>query len=583
MKTRYPFSTAKKQSSLPRAESSGSSSGSKPVSKPWLIPGKTASIPAGGSPNSRPWWRWILSALLVSAAIIFLILGAFGLLLQRQVSVLSTQLTAYLLLALQDDPQATPLLTQVLESAHRATPLLHLMRWGTSTWPASMILGPETAHRLADLSRVSDESLPLLPSALGLSSVPTTKRYILLFQNSEELRATGGFMGSYGLLELSQGRVSQLVIRDIYEPDGQFSGFIPAPPGVREYLSEGKGMRLPDTNWSPDVPSSVRDIIPFFAFGKTYAIDGVVFINLQSAQELLSLIGPVYLSDYGVSVTPENVAQLARADRETFFPGSQQKKYFLQALMTAVKVKVTQPLETTGETTTNLTSETRITPSKWWNFLTRQFRQKNIQFFAVDPALEQFFVNHRLAGSVVGCRTLDHCLSLYLVESNVGINKVNKLISRSVSIKQTNDNQAALEIRFTNFAPRLTANTVNPATLTTNEPASTESQDYINYQRLLLSPQWSVSSVQVGNEILQTVDQDLVTLPSGEQLKQLGFLVTVQAGSEQVVRLTLTAPEPLAALRHLLIQKQSGLPPTNYTTDLINQKKTFLLEEDEVF
>src|SRR5579859_7780532 len=87
-----------------------------------------------------------------------------------------------------------------------------------------------------------------------------THRYVILFQNSEELRATGGFMGSYALVELQNGRLTKLDIQDIYQPDGQFYGFVEAPPGVKDYLSSGKGLRLPDANWSPDFPTSAAAI-----------------------------------------------------------------------------------------------------------------------------------------------------------------------------------------------------------------------------------------------------------------------------------------------------------------------------------
>src|SRR3989344_5583158 len=57
-----------------------------------------------------------------------------------------------------------------------------------------------------------------LPDLIGLSE---DKRYLLLFQNSNELRATGGFIGSYAEVSFHSGRLEDLIIDDIYNSDGQ--------------------------------------------------------------------------------------------------------------------------------------------------------------------------------------------------------------------------------------------------------------------------------------------------------------------------------------------------------------------------
>jgi hypothetical protein len=55
------------------------------------------------------------------------------------------------------------------------------------------------------------------------------KRYLVLFSNSSELRPTGGFPGSYGLLTFENGRVKDFRADDIYNPDGQIQELIVPP------------------------------------------------------------------------------------------------------------------------------------------------------------------------------------------------------------------------------------------------------------------------------------------------------------------------------------------------------------------
>lgn len=118
-------------------------------------------------------------------------------------------------------------------------------------------------------------------------------RLVVLLQNSDELRATGGFMGSYAVIELNEGVIHQLHVQDIYVPDGQFTGFVTAPPGAAEYLSSGKGLRLPDSNWYPDFPTSAQSVMQFFALGKETQIKTIVAINVEVVEELLNITGPI--------------------------------------------------------------------------------------------------------------------------------------------------------------------------------------------------------------------------------------------------------------------------------------------------
>ncbi|MDP1743836.1 MAG: DUF4012 domain-containing protein, partial [Candidatus Amesbacteria bacterium] len=45
------------------------------------------------------------------------------------------------------------------------------------------------------------------------------KDYVVLLQNNTELRATGGFMGSYARLRFRNGTLQSTKFEDIYEPD----------------------------------------------------------------------------------------------------------------------------------------------------------------------------------------------------------------------------------------------------------------------------------------------------------------------------------------------------------------------------
>ncbi len=397
------------------------------------------------------------------------------------------------------------------------------------------------------------------------------KSWLVLFQNSEELRATGGFIGSYARIDFADGMMTNFEIQDIYQPDGQFQGFVPAPKGVAEFLSSGKGMRLPDANWWPDFPRSAQTILQYFAFGKEQRVIGVVAVNLQLAEDVLRVFGPVTLTDYDVTVTAENLSKVARADRMDFFPGSKQKAHFLTLLFNQLKLRV----ETASP-------EQLFSLAKLWR---ARITAKDWQWYSPDEALQQISQRYQLSGETKLASNDPNQLYLQLIESNIGINKANAGMTRTVDL-QLLPTQLQILLRFTNHQTKPIVNTAEllPALVETRSELK-NGLGYVNYQRLLVSPYLKVASIFVGDQPVTQWDEETIEL-SGLTLKQLGFVVTVPEASKQQVQIVLelnpeTAPVTnLLNLTGLTLQKQAGLPPTPYELFWAREHRSIMLESD---
>jgi len=373
------------------------------------------------------------------------------------------------------------------------------------------------------------------------------KQVIVLFQNSDELRATGGFMGSYALVNLKQGVIGKIDVQDIYQPDGQFTGFVEAPTGVKEYLSSGKGLRLPDANWEPDFPTSSKQILNFFALGQEQKIDSLVAINLSVAQDLLQITGPIYLPDYQQTITADNLAQIARSDRDSFFPGSQQKPNFLSSLVKFFQYKVNY--------LSNAQKKELIFS------LIKNFKNQNIQIFSNDENIQKIWSKYLVSGELKSTGE-----TIFLVESNVGINKANQNISRAVSI-EINDYLTQIEINFNNK----------------NSPDASTPDDhlgYVNYQRLIVNNQDQIKQISYQGQNIEHWDERKITNSSAESFKEIGFLITLPEQQTATLSIQLSHPALKTPLT-LSILKQSGLPPTPYQINYHDQKKELLLERNE--
>ncbi|OGI22306.1 MAG: hypothetical protein A2808_00905 [Candidatus Moranbacteria bacterium RIFCSPHIGHO2_01_FULL_55_24] len=129
------------------------------------------------------------------------------------------------------------------------------------------------------------------------------RKYLFLLQNNHELRATGGFIGTYALLDMNDGVVRQFFVDGIFNPDGQLKENI-VPPKPLQKVSAG--WSLHDSNWFPDFPTSAEKAIFFYEKTGGPTVDGVITLTPEVMQKLLVITGPITLEKYGLTVDSEN-------------------------------------------------------------------------------------------------------------------------------------------------------------------------------------------------------------------------------------------------------------------------------------
>ncbi|MBI5152995.1 MAG: DUF4012 domain-containing protein [Parcubacteria group bacterium] len=148
-----------------------------------------------------------------------------------------------------------------------------------------------------------------LTSALGGDGIP--KHYLIVFQNPSEIRATGGFWGSYMLLEVNKGKVISMDIRNIYDLDGQLPDII-NPPKQLLRITPRWGTR--DANWFFDFVTSAKKGREFFEQSRIIAeknirIDAILAVNTTFVEELLTLTGPIPMPEYSIDITNKNFVE----------------------------------------------------------------------------------------------------------------------------------------------------------------------------------------------------------------------------------------------------------------------------------
>jgi hypothetical protein len=257
-----------------------------------------------------------------------------------------------------------------------------------------------------------------LPELLG-SDEPRT--YLVLLQNEDELRPTGGFISSVARVRVDRGRVVDLSFEDSYAVD-DFSNPYPGPPRPLREIMGTELWVFRDSNWSPDFPTAARQAVALYQLTYDVDVDGVIAVDQYVVERLVGAVAPLQVEGYPDSVTEENVIAAMREawapDEEEGLTGEwwRQRKDFLGRLLVTAVLKLQDE-----------TAEVR------WSALAR----------GLLGALEErhAFVTLLEDGSEAGAieeAGWDGALRraegdyLMVVDANLGFNKVNPMIGEGI-------------------------------------------------------------------------------------------------------------------------------------------------------
>jgi len=396
--------------------------------------------------------------------------------------------------------------------------------------------------------------LPLVP---GFVAQDSKKTYLVLFQNSAELRPTGGFIGSYGLLSFEKGKLLDFSVEDIYAADGQLKGFVEPPAPIKEFLGQNTWF-FRDSNWDPDFLVSAERAEWFLGKTTDRKVDGVIAVNLPAVKFLLEALGPLTLPDYNEEVTAANLFDRAEYRSEIdFFPGSTQKRDFLGSLAREI---FTKAQNASASDLIKLAQATEAALS-----------QKQILVNLHDQNSQKLLLQQNWAGSLFSpnLATGDRRPILadynFLVEANLGINKANYFLTRQIKQQLTIlKNKEILAVTTVNYQNQSPADAW-PGGI------------YKSYLRQYLPAGASLVSVKLDNTKLNLAQE--VDITSAADKFVLGFPISVPVKGSLEAEITYRLPGSLVNKNGLsrlavVVPKQPGI--INDVLEVIVNHPTFL-------
>lgn len=461
------------------------------------------------------------------------------------------------------------------------------------------LVNPKSYHRPAPIKRRKlkfnwkHAITALVLVVISAALVPTVKsftrqyevldllthgRYMVLFQNDTEIRPSGGFIGSFAIVEAADQKVKPLYFEtNIYKLDNPFTATTKiAPPKPLQVAVPNGSWAMRDSNFASDFRQSAPTVAWFFeqeaktvtgtkraeldkALSSNYKVDGVVGITLSAFLDILNETGPLEVPHHNITVNKDNFFTIVQqvVERDYFNTAenkeSNEPKTILKDLF-PVAMNRTQSLPKTT----------------LYKLATKLLREKKVVIYSNNAEKEQILVEQGWAGALelaADKKPEGKSDFLGVIRSSHGGNKssidINPVYRYTVTSKDDTNLLAKLEITFEH-------------TGTGTWPGG------INHEYLrVLAPDGATLDSASRNGLQATADVDI-----GKEMdkRAFGFWLHTNPQSSQSFTLNYTIPKSqIASDYELVLYRQPG--GNNPDVTITYDKSTLLqgrLIEDRV-
>ena len=301
--------------------------------------------------------------------------------------------------------------------------------------------------RVRQLLEVSDEWLPigedglrLLPQLSLLMGQGGPQRYLILAQNEDEMRATGGFITGAGVVTVQEGRITDLDFRDANNVDNWRDKPYAFPPQPFYDFMRLELFGFRDANFWPEFPVSAEKAMQLYEYGlDAPPFDGVIAIDQEFLRILVDATGPVPIPGTDQRISADNVLQTLRQARDIqegqeIQEWVRDRKAFLGGFAAAIQAKIEMDLGS-------------IDPLKLATNLVGAAEDRHLSIYMRDPQLGAVLAANGWDGSLPQAPPGDFLMA---VDTNMGYNKANIFIERALdyTVTLTPQSQAHLTVTY---------------------------------------------------------------------------------------------------------------------------------------
>ncbi|MBI5944318.1 MAG: DUF4012 domain-containing protein [Chloroflexi bacterium] len=265
-----------------------------------------------------------------------------------------------------------------------------------------------------------EDALALMHSAPRLLGVgkdgPQT--YLLMIQNEDELRPTGGFLTAVGSVVIRDGKLFSINIESSENVDDRSKPYPNAPWQLDKYMM-AEILVLRDANWFTDFRTSAEWAEYLYSYTRAHSVDGLIAINQHVVVELLKALGPVKVEGVSFDIDNKNVLSYMRSAKEARprgTTGGWDRKQFIGKLAKPLLEKI---LNARGSTWSSLTP-----------VLLKLLDERHILLQFDDEEMTDLLARRAWDGAVTPPQNSDFLMA---VDSNIGFNKSNAMLETVLS------------------------------------------------------------------------------------------------------------------------------------------------------
>ena len=263
------------------------------------------------------------------------------------------------------------------------------------------------------------------------------KRYLIIFQNSNEIRATGGFIGSYALVDFYKGELIKYEVPEggIYDLKAGFYENIRPPKPFNIMIPKWE---IQDSNWFFDFQKSAETIDYFFEKSSRTSIDGIIAINSNILKNLFSLIGDIELEEYNITLDSEDpttkIQKIVSENKNTNNPKEIINKLFEKVSKNIFSIEENKIFELL-------------------NFANDSINKKHIMIYSKNPIIQEKIIRLGFSGNISNISNKNNIIEDYLaiIDTNIGGGKTSEFIDREVehNIKIYTNGEIISELKIT--------------------------------------------------------------------------------------------------------------------------------------
>lgn len=454
-------------------------------------------------------------------------------------------------------------------------------RIGKTEIRSKLVGAKEVIENAANLFVNAQPLLINLPKMLG---EPVDKRYLVLFQNDKELRATGGFITAYAQFRMVKGKAILERADDIYTMDAGRSKKFAAPPEILKFHKGVTELFIRDSNLSPDFKVSMQSFETLYnTVAGREKIDGIMAVDTHVLVEALRILGPMTVYNREFSAETDKRCDCPKAVYELEDYSTRPVGYLRDARKDIIGVLLHQILQ----------KSLGVSPSQYWGklfqMLLTEIGQKHVLAYFHDADTQKAAESFNMGGRIMTASDSATLLKfaegkgwdyLHVNNSNMGGAKANMFVTskvtKDVSVNGDGTVTTKLAIEYKNSYPGSDCG-LESGGLCLNAPLRNWVRVYVPQGSTLVESKGTIGAKDGKSSPMDTYDS------LGKTVFE-GFLIVNPMGT---ARLDLTYTSPVTSpdsKYYLLIQKQPGTDNIEYLIKLggKDKKKFELLSDTEI-